>query len=62
MCLNKNRAKTGRKRNMLRLLIILIDIDKLEYIEINKLVKERELKDDGVRYSFEQVKKMFKYE
>lgn len=47
---------------MLRILIILIDIDKLEYIEINKLVKERELKDAGVRYSFEQVKKMFKYE
>lgn len=34
----------------------------LEYIEIDKLIREREAKDDGVRYSLEQVKEMFKYE
>lgn len=31
----------------------------LEYIEIDKIVKERESKDDGVRYSLAQVKEMF---
>ena len=31
----------------------------LEYYEIEKIIKERKLKDDGVRYSLWDVKAMF---
>lgn len=31
----------------------------LEYYEIEKIIKERKVKDDGVRYSLSDVKAMF---